>query len=199
MGLVVIIIPRAFGERDSTITRTRLNNLVLALQRLKNPRVLGLYPSAAVERLKGPKGEDIGKTLGAGNDINRGIEALFVALHLPNVQVPLDNIDEDSYQNTDGDTMPNNPTVSSSPMLYEIVDAWGNPFVYFSAGEYKNPKDYSKYQLGGEEEGTGGDIVVVKPWKSEKTGRFLNADSFQLFSAGPDRIYNTDDDIGNWQ
>ena len=73
------------------------------------------------------------------------------------------------------------------------MDAWGNPFVYFGAQDYKDPKKVSKYLMANDE------IVEVLPQKSEKTGTFHNANTFQLFSAGIDGVYGTEDDITNWR
>ena len=75
-------------------------------------------------------------------------------------------------------------------------DPWGNPYAYFHSHDYakKGIGSYTTMDAEGVEE-----TSVVKPWKNPKTGSFYMASRFQLFSAGPDGVFNTEDDIGNWQ
>jgi prepilin-type N-terminal cleavage/methylation domain-containing protein len=197
MGLLVIIIPLAFGQRDETITVTRLQGVASAIEKLRSPQLLGQYPRAATEMLKGPKGEPIGKDIGAGNELNRGIETVYIAMNLRMARVRID-LPEDSLRNTDGDQMGSTTAIAGdSRELYEIVDAWFQPMAYFCAADYKNPAAVSKYVVI--DEAGNSTVQDVTPWKSPKTGQYLNRDSFQLFSAGPDGIFNTPDDIGNFQ
>ena len=89
--------------------------------------------------------------------------------------------------------MAKNPTRTPKNGLMEFVDYWGNPIAYFRGSDMKNWKKFSKYVL------KSGQVVEVKPWMRETTGDFINANSFQIFSAGPDQEFNTDDDIKSWQ
>ena len=75
--------------------------------------------------------------------------------------------------------------------LKEFIDAYGNPFVYFAASDYKNPKPVAQYVL----DGIDGVLVKAVPAINEQTGKFLRIDSFQLFSMGPDAQPGTEDDI----
>jgi hypothetical protein len=104
-------------------------------------------------------------------------------------------MEDEWLANTDEDQMRAQVTRADKLDLYEFVDAWGNPLAYFSVWDYQNPEKLTQYTLG--EQAAERD-QVVKPHKSVKTGQFLNQNSFQLFSAGPDMMFNTDDDIGNW-
>ena len=189
MGLVAVIIPMAFGERDESVTQTRMDAISSMIKKISGPRQLGMPPAADVSLLVGPKGEQVGKEIGPGNDLNRGIEAVFVAIHLAGLAVDRADIKDDWLGNTDEDVMASNPTVSQSTELYEFVDAWGNPFAYFSAEDYDRPKDVGKIQM------KDGSIQEVSPKKSERTGNFLNLGTFQLISAGQDQVFGTDDDI----
>jgi prepilin-type N-terminal cleavage/methylation domain-containing protein len=190
MGLVALIIPMAFSSRDATVTQTRIGEVETALMALKSPQVLGYFPSAAMERLKGPNGEKIGQDVGPGNETNRGIETLVLALYMPGVELPLE-LPDDALGNTDEDKLLKNPSRLDTDERYEILDAWGNPLVYFSSAEYKKPDAFQKVKMAS------GEIVDAKPWKT-KTGLFINARTFQLFSAGEDGVFNTSDDIGNF-
>jgi prepilin-type N-terminal cleavage/methylation domain-containing protein len=191
MGLVVAFIGKANRTRDNVITSTRIGGLQAALTGVANKQALAMYPSADLAKLRGPKGEKVGEMAGVPNDTNMGIETLYVAIHLATLSIRLDEKDE-WFGNTDEDSMSSNPTSSTKLDLLEYVDAWGNPFAYFSAGEYKNFAPVSKYMMAD------GRTVVVEPHRSEKTGQALNRGTYQLFSAGPDLEFNTDDDIGNW-
>ena len=43
-----------------------------------------------------------------------------------------------------------------------------------------------------------GDVIDAKPWVNPKTKSYYNQSGFQLFSAGPDGEFNTEDDICNF-
>ena len=122
------------------------------------------------------------------------MEALVVALYQNGVEISIE-IESDALQNTDGDQLLKNPTRLDTTERFELVDAWGNPLAYFSSAEYKKPEAVKQIMLG---ERYGGAVVTAMPWKNKKTGLFINPRSFQLFSAGEDGVFNTEDDIGNW-
>lgn len=195
MGMVVLLFGPATDQRDITITQTRIGNLVSGLEQLRSSQVLGMYPPADITKLRGPKGEPVGEMAGMPNDTNVGGESLFVATHLKVVQVRVD-IQDDGIGNTDADQMQGgNPTKLAKNDLFEYVDAWGNPFAYFSVREYKLwGETGQKIKMG---DGANGDTVVVKPKISEKTGLPLHQSSFQIISAGPDQVFGTEDDITN--
>jgi hypothetical protein len=130
--------------------------------------------------------------VGVPNDTNQGIETVYVTIFLSGHNISVDlNLDK-VLANTDGDMMAGNPTRSTSLELYEFVDAWGNPLAYFSSRDLKNYEAVNKYV------DSAGGAMAPKPWISEKTQLPLNAKKFQLFSAGPDGVFNTSDDIKNW-
>jgi hypothetical protein len=117
-----------------------------------------------------------------------------IALHLKGLTIRLDLPDE-AIGNTDGDPLETNPTQIEITGRMEILDDWGNPLAYFSAGDYRKPGACSRVRMNAEE---GGEVQVAKPWKRRKTGLFVNPNTFQVFSAGRDGVFNTEDDIGNW-
>jgi hypothetical protein len=88
--------------------------------------------------------------------------------------------------------MSNQVTRTGSMELFELVDAWGNPYAYFSSRELKNPEGFTKYVMAT------GTVVEARPHVEEKTKLPLMQGKFQLFSAGIDGVFNTKDDIGNW-
>jgi prepilin-type N-terminal cleavage/methylation domain-containing protein len=133
------------------------------------------------------------------NLTNDGIESLYLALHIPGFGRSAD-LSDDELSNTDEDRLekPFAPTLPGLD-LWEIRDAWGNPLVYFPAQDYveadKNPPTY---YTGADSEGVEPQ-VNPKPWKSDKTGAFMQATSYQLYSMGEDSTPNTDDDVKAWE
>jgi len=193
-GMVAVIAPIALRKREEVETHTRVEEVASAIMGLGSNNALGFYPSASLTRLRDVNGAKVGKDLGEGNETNRGIETVFIALHLKGLAIRLD-LPDDAIGNTDEDQLTSNPTPRDVSERHEILDAWGNPLAYFSAADYKKPQAYEKILMGGDhvEE----QVVIVKPRK-RKTGLFINPRTFQLFSAGPDGEFNNEDDIGNW-
>jgi prepilin-type N-terminal cleavage/methylation domain-containing protein len=95
---------------------------------------------------------------------------------------------QQSLSNTDGDD--NGmviPGLGRSARV-ELVDNWGTPIAYFSStgSGFAQPQ---KIQLAVDQ---GGATVEARAWKN---GEEPLARKFVLRSAGPDREFNTDDDI----
>lgn len=191
MGLVVVLIPLATGVGEDTKTSTRIQTLVGGIEEYK--RRAGVYPAAELSRVRGMKGEKVGASLGTMNDLNTTIEALAISLYLETHDIYLE-LDEDTLQNTDGDQLAVKPVRWSTDDAYEFVDAWGNPFVYFSKDDYKKLKDGVKVQLSEE---YGSEVVTVKPLLSGKTGDFRNMGTYQIISAGKNGVFGDDDDVTN--
>ncbi len=183
----VVIIQK---RQKKIVTQNRLNVLGAFIENLKNNH-LGYYPPTDSAAVMGPgiKGVAYGKLAGRPNDTNVGIESLFLVMHLP--EIPgVEEFSQDTFANTDEDEM--NAPVGDLPTreFYEVVDGWGNPFVYFHNAVYKDPDKVARYMLK-----QGGEWVSVKVLPlTGKTG-FRRAGSFQLFSVGPDGEPGTDDDI----
>jgi prepilin-type N-terminal cleavage/methylation domain-containing protein len=192
MGLGVAMMGKANVTKEAAMTSQTVQSVAAALEQLRSPSLLGDYPPAEMALLRGLKGEAVGKTVGTPNDTNQGIETVYVTLFLSGHNVPVDLDLDKVLANTDGDSMSGNPTRSEEKDLFEFVDAWGNPLAYFSSRDLKKYEAVNKY-ISGE-----GNAMAPKPWISEKTKMPLNAKKFQLFSAGPDFIFNTKDDIKNW-
>jgi hypothetical protein len=116
--------------------------------------VRGSYPTSAV----------------AGNDRNRGVEALFQALHESGRDAGLTL----AVGDTDGDGKT------------EILDGWGHPLVYFS------PDDYATTQGWNAE----GDASASKA----PDGQWSAKMRFQLWSAGPNgkNDNGAGDDVCSW-
>ncbi|MFT5289292.1 MAG: prepilin-type N-terminal cleavage/methylation domain-containing protein [Planctomycetota bacterium] len=131
---------------------------------------------------------------GVSNDgSNVGMEALVVALWSEGYEAGgLLDTEADRLQNTDGDSSSRGLTDFDSRGLFEIVDAWENPIAYFNRRDYDSGGgNYLTFDPV-----TGGELEsVAKPLKNSTTGRFYNAGTFQMISAGPDGLFGTEDDV----
>ena len=72
--------------------------------------------------------------------------------------------------------------------MFEAVDPWGTPYVYFKSNDYARAEELGRVT---------GEAGVIKalPWKDPKLKMFYKHDSFQIISAGPDKTFNTEDDV----
>ncbi|MFT7617942.1 MAG: prepilin-type N-terminal cleavage/methylation domain-containing protein [Planctomycetota bacterium] len=180
------------AKRDSEEFKVKafIQTIGASLEVYQSDRRNGVYPPSSLEGFPA-----LGTKL--PNKTNLGIEAMVVCLSSPNfgglkdsetIESLLDNVDEDSSSRK--------MTKWGSNELFELTDTWGNPLVYFNAQDYenRNVRAYSRT----EPDVLDYEVVSVKPWMNPKTKSPYNSSTYQLFSAGPDGIFNTDDDIGNW-
>lgn len=131
---------------------------------------------------------------GVSNDgLNVGVEALVVALWsrgweagglLPDVA--------DGLVNLDGDRSPTALTDFESRELFEIPDPWGNPLAYVHRRDYeaRGRECLTRDPRTGEELHS-----FPVPLRQPATGRFLRATRYQLVSAGPDGLFDSEDDV----
>ena len=176
-------------KRLKSETEGRLRNLAAAIEQLKSNDQLQRYPPTSLSKLT-ITGFDGAKWNAGANGKNVGIETIYVCLRLPGITVPLSGFDaEGSIGNTDDDQASTVIGNLKKTDLFEYLDAWGNPFVYFSSTDYKDASKVEQYVLGNGQE------VKVAPLTNAKTGEFKQLGSFQLFSLGPDGKPGTEDDV----
>ena len=191
LGGVSIMIGKTGDVKMMLTAKTRVSGLGAAVEQLHAPDNLGMYPPSRMDQLIGPGASGpVGKRLGSPpNDVNCGIESLYVAVRLKGVKADVTGFEsEDSLANLDDDRASAMVPDMMSADLYEYIDPWGNPLVYISARDYKDPKKVERYVRGDKQE------VKVAPAK-RSNGEFVRPDSFQLFSMGPDGVPGTEDDI----
>lgn len=130
---------------------------------------------------------------GAANDANRGNEALTAWLSQKG------RLDATGLKtgDTDGDGKA------------ELLDPWGNPFIYFSLDDYANPQQVSKVagsggaayaqQRPGTQDG-GAQAPQGGPTQKFDDGAWQAADRYQLWSAGPNGVDDggSFDDVASW-
>jgi prepilin-type N-terminal cleavage/methylation domain-containing protein len=190
IGAGSLMLNIATKKRMVTATQGRLNAIGAALEQLHNTDQLGRYPPTQLSKLSFPGFDGVKFTAGT-NDTNVGIETIYVVFRLPGINVMPQGVDgDDCTANTDGDKATQVIGKLAKPDLFEYIDAWGRPLVYFASADYKDPSKVELYVLG-----DGGEKIKIHPKTNEKTGEYIRPDSFQLFSLGPDGKPDTDDDI----
>ena len=127
------------------------------------------------------------------NGRNDGIEVLVRCLTTAQKGGPyLDEVEDSLLGNGDDDAIGGtDPTGSNlgTKALLELKDPWGNPILYLH---------HSEYDKGGPVELLSGELVKVPAAKSEVTQQYADLTRFQLRSAGPDGVFQTDDDVTSW-
>jgi prepilin-type N-terminal cleavage/methylation domain-containing protein len=176
-------------RKMKTETETRMTALAAAIEQLKSNDQLQRYPPTSLSKLQF-SGFDGTKWNAGANAKNIGIETIYVCFRLPGITVSPSGVDgEGALGNTDADNASGVIGRLEKADLFEYLDAWGNPFVYIAAADYKDATKVEQYVLGNGQE------IKVAPLKDEKSGEFLRMGSYQLMSIGPDAKPGTDDDI----
>lgn len=156
----------------------------------KDPKI-GTYPPTSLEGFPGA-----GRL---ANKTNLGVEAMVACLSAANYdhERVIEQSFSDQLVNTDNDATSKTITIWTDPALFEVKDPWGTPYAYFQCQDYARP-DVRHYMVSPDGSEDNFEDVTVTPHTNPKTKSFYNLTTYQLFSAGPDRKFNTEDDIGNW-
>jgi len=128
------------------------------------------------------------------NKINSGIEALVVCLSAPQANGQRFFAFRDAQLgNTDSDFSPIplqklNGSTFQTQNLYELLDPWGNPYIYFHHRDLVETTRHAYFIQG--------NSVFIQPkLQRNKTGIVLGTGRYQLFSCGSDQLPATEDDI----
>jgi len=190
MGLVVILIPKAQRKNREMLTRNLVTNLQLRVETYYQE--MKRYPPMTVKDLTAAA--EAWKGFTVDNGTNESIECLYVALHHPDLSPGARLGDDIETGNTDEDiwSQPVPGTGSpGSPDAKEVLDSWGNPFIYISKSHYDKPVEVVT------KDGT----ITVSAAK-KKDGTFYNPLTFQIISLGEDGKQDEDsedgDDISNF-
>lgn len=130
------------------------------------------------------------------NVTNAGIEAVVQCLYLKGFDHNPD-IDGDLI-NTDKDSLDKALSRTGAAELFEIVDGYGNPLIYFTDADYRDAEKSPPTYICGDDAPHAGEAVYPKPWRNEAGGAFAQAGGYQLYSMGEDGEPNTEDDIKAW-
>ncbi len=134
----------------------------------------------------------------AGNRTNEGNESLLVCLTTEK-EGPFWEIREDQLGNSDGDQAPrlistyNGSTIRTRD-LYELLDPWGNPYVYVHAKDLAT--GYSVTYMA---EGRTQPVEPVR--QGEKAGITPGEGKYQIWSFGPNGVNDqgAEDDVVSWR
>jgi len=168
-SLILVGVINAIGSSKINSTKASLLQIKMALEQYKN--YFGDYPPSSLT--------EFGATL--PNNTNNGIEAMLACLSTNNGG-PFYEAPSKFLANTDNDSVKKNITnwYFGDNQLREVIDDFGNPFIYFHFRDYQKPsKNIIKYIIGGQ-------VQECRPSKDNKTGTFCNPYGFQLWSLGPD-------------
>jgi prepilin-type N-terminal cleavage/methylation domain-containing protein len=180
-GIGIAFLPAMLRSGPKTAAQTFLKNLGAAIEIYRSSE--GSYPPTSLEGFPG---------VGAlANAENLGIESVVVCLNSTRYTGSFDFTETQGckLENYDGDRTQTQVTrFGDNPEMFEAVDPWGTPYVYF------NHQDYGRAEELGKVSGAEG-VIKCLPYKDSKLKRFSRYDKFQLISAGPDRVFNTGDDI----
>ena len=121
------------------------------------------------------------------DESNEGIEAFVQALYQKRYDGHRPYSTSDLI-NTDDDEANKNISVFERSALFEMKDHWDNPIIYMRSTDYKKPYTYI----------INDETVDVYALKNPKTNTYFKFESCQIISAGPDGIFDTDDDIANF-
>jgi prepilin-type N-terminal cleavage/methylation domain-containing protein len=181
--LVVALQPAissALGRGEEAETDARILGITAAI--IKFEAAQGYYPpDDFVEPAESPL-----QVKCKSDSINAGIESLVLFLCWSGQD--LTDLEE-WFANTDGDDNGTMIPILERTAKVEIVDAWGTPLAYFRNNNYTKVQEIA---LGGE---AAGETVKARAFKNPNSTGFLAPRKFQIVSAGPDMIFNTDDDI----
>ena len=129
---------------------------------------------------------------GVENTVNEGIEACVAALRRQDYAGGRPT--EKHLGNTDDDVGERLEAMDGSSALLELLDPWGNPFVYIVNDHY----DQETLVLLDD----GGSLIepmAARALTNPLTGAYHRFESFQIRSAGPDGLMDTEDDLGNFE
>ena len=130
--------------------------------------------------------------------VNTGVESLVAHLARQGKGGPYYEFKDEYVDNLDGDTLNDDALfealdwVFGDRQLRELVDPWGNPYVYFHNSSYDDgPVTITALDKK---------RITVAPVRSEKTQMFQGLTTFQLMSLGPNGVFDggDGDDVVSW-
>lgn len=183
IGVIVVLAGLSVPAISAIRTRSQVGETTALMERLKLALAtyqndFGDYPPSSPRRL-GLR----------GNGQNDGVELMLRCLTTRRKTGNYIEVDDRFLGNTDDDRLPSatDPTGSAIATrdLLEVVDTWGHPLCYLHNADY---------DAGGAVTLPTG-VAQVPAARSEKTSQVLGLTTWQLWSAGPDGLAGTEDDL----
>lgn len=169
------------GEMDKTDNIIR--NLEVYAEEYAN--TTGDFPPSFLKDLPTP-------VESTGDSANEGIETFVLALFRKDYRGARPGTVSDLI-NCDDDTANKNITSFGTAVLLEFPDAWNNPIVYINCRDYGESFTYFLESPDYDREN-----VEVRAFVNPVTGTYYNFESYQIISAGPDGMFDTEDDVANF-
>lgn len=164
---------RAHARRRQ-VTEERIEALEALIRKLGSASPGGSVPTSDPEDFRGVDGGAVSGLSDAEDPENHGIECLVLALRQGSLEIA-----EEMLADVDHD--------AGFP---EVVDGWGNPYVYIDHTSYEEDARGVKVHMAD------GRVLTVRPLR-EPGGGFRHPDRYQLISAGADGEFGTRDDLTN--
>jgi prepilin-type N-terminal cleavage/methylation domain-containing protein len=185
MGLVSIFLFKAKDEGERKIAGAEIQQIKAAISAYMNDPRRGAPPPTSLADEK----------VLLDNDFNLGIESLVVAFNALEYDSESPFTREDRYANGDKDLSKVQLTKFGKKDLFEYLDQWHRPFIYFRLSDFERGKSgVQNYQL------PDGIMIEVQPVKSDALGTYAGmADGYQIISLGPDGEFGTKDDVVSWK
>ena len=187
IGILSTVLITQLGGAEDAARSSQARMLIKQIEQICNEYELehGAYPPSRFTPEQGVPND--------GENV--GIEALVVALYSNGWEAGGHELDDEAFGNTDGDFSGRSLTDFGNRALNELLDPWGNPIAYLFRTDYgSDDRIYVTISEIGEELRT--PVLAVKdPVK----GRYFKHSKFQLISAGADGVFNTEDDIANFE
>ncbi|MBI4576616.1 MAG: prepilin-type N-terminal cleavage/methylation domain-containing protein [Planctomycetes bacterium] len=185
MGLVVVGVTQYLASAHLKKERVNLQQLAAAVQTYADR--WGDFPPSRLVELQSDS---------VSNGVNEGAECLLWCLSSPSRAGPYHEPTEAGYANVDGDR----GFEATDSRLYneitrenfEVVDSWGNPYVYLHWRHYEGGAVKVR--------GLDGKVQTVEAVRGGKSGRYRGDLKFQLRSMGPNGLDEggEGDDIASW-
>ncbi len=172
MGITVVGVSHFIGKGKEAKTRVLIDQLTRAVEAYHDSEAGGGdYPPTSL------------RERGAGtNGVNEGVESLLAHLMSRRGGPFVEDLKESDYGNTDNDTITGwDPQwIFGDSRAREIVDAWGNPLVYFHWRDYEHPSSYmTRYKLRNKR------YVNARPAR-DRNKTWPRYRKFMIWSMGPD-------------
>jgi prepilin-type N-terminal cleavage/methylation domain-containing protein len=180
LSVMIVSFRSMFTAGSKVDTQGRIHQLRLLVDQYQ--RTTGSYPPSFLMAVG----------LRSENDVNEGIEALVASMMKKEYEG--DRPDENTFLNTDGDFADRDFSAIGSRALFEIVDHDGDPIVYINSEDYARSFIYCIRNARTQEY----EPHTIGAHRSNRTGGYSNFESYQIWSAGPDGEFGTDDDVASF-
>jgi len=196
--LLVLVSPtiwRMFGRGQIGREKAVIETMKAALKGLEADPRFGRLPPSWLDAPDSPFGPEAGVV---PNRLNLGIESLVAVFHRAGRQYESPFTEEERFHNLDEDASRERITEFGTRELFEYVDLWGNPYVYFRLQDFEGANRSVTVNVVGPDGEVG--RIDVAPVRNERLGTFFGFnDGFQLISLGPDGEFGTDDDLTSFR